>query len=468
MSAGAWIFAAIGWALIAAGAGIAAWALFGDRARGRRRCPKCWYDMGGVPGLKCPECGREAPSERNLSRTRRRWRRAAAGAALAALSYGVFVVPDVAERGARAAIPGAVLVCWPVDLSDWTDPFATPPSPRGLEAVMLEELKWRLKEHRLTGWQVSILLRRIRAAFEAGGQYGVAAADRETLDTLRRAPGLGASDDWPLEALSVRLASLGLELRVRPDAWLDKGPFEAPTLAESLDLIAGAMSCDWVPEAGGVRVVAYRDWHWEPRATTRVVIYDVGDLAPERVPCWTSQCGSSPSTGSLLQTVSGLELLVDLTTTFVEPSRWVDGGGTQGWIQILGGSLIVHAPAGMHIGIEQWLGTLRGALRRDRAAPVESPPGTRLVIRAYNIGDLQQRGPNPDPVAIKRNMQECDQQLVDSITTRIDPDEWIDAGGTRGHCCLYPFEPLLIVWASQQTQAEVEAFLAARRAAGGE
>lgn len=52
------------------------WALLRDRSRGRRRCPGCWYDMAGVPGLQCPECGRVAAAEREFHRTRRRWRAA--------------------------------------------------------------------------------------------------------------------------------------------------------------------------------------------------------------------------------------------------------------------------------------------------------------------------------------------------------------------------------------------------------
>ncbi|MGE3106810.1 MAG: HEAT repeat domain-containing protein [Phycisphaerales bacterium] len=50
------------------------WSIRGDRARGRRRCPACWYDMALVPGITCPECGKSARRERRLFRTRRRWR----------------------------------------------------------------------------------------------------------------------------------------------------------------------------------------------------------------------------------------------------------------------------------------------------------------------------------------------------------------------------------------------------------
>ena len=52
------------------------WGLFGDRSRGRARCPKCWYEMRGSVAagrLACPECGYEATRERQLRRNRRRW-----------------------------------------------------------------------------------------------------------------------------------------------------------------------------------------------------------------------------------------------------------------------------------------------------------------------------------------------------------------------------------------------------------
>lgn len=91
---------------IAAGVVLLTWAMLGDRIRGgrrKRRCPRCWYDMSGVPGLTCPECGREARNERRLHRTRRRWGWGAAaalamagGAALGLLGrYSAEVAPIV-------------------------------------------------------------------------------------------------------------------------------------------------------------------------------------------------------------------------------------------------------------------------------------------------------------------------------------------------------------------------------------
>ncbi|MCZ6836951.1 MAG: hypothetical protein O7G85_14335 [Planctomycetota bacterium] len=45
-----------------------------DRLKGQRRCPKCWYDMTGTRGLTCSECGFITKGERQLFKTRRRWR----------------------------------------------------------------------------------------------------------------------------------------------------------------------------------------------------------------------------------------------------------------------------------------------------------------------------------------------------------------------------------------------------------
>lgn len=61
-------------ALVAAGGiGVTWWAIFGDKSRGRRRCPRCWHDLSGTPGLTCGECGHAARDERDLHAARRRW-----------------------------------------------------------------------------------------------------------------------------------------------------------------------------------------------------------------------------------------------------------------------------------------------------------------------------------------------------------------------------------------------------------
>ena len=52
------------------------WSLFGDRSKGRKRCPSCAHPFGDLSGTRCPECGNDAQEERNLYATRRHWARA--------------------------------------------------------------------------------------------------------------------------------------------------------------------------------------------------------------------------------------------------------------------------------------------------------------------------------------------------------------------------------------------------------
>jgi len=63
------------------------WGLLRERKRAVSCCPNCWYEMAGVG--TCPECGREVRSEKDLHRTRRRWRVALAGVLCLVVSTGV-------------------------------------------------------------------------------------------------------------------------------------------------------------------------------------------------------------------------------------------------------------------------------------------------------------------------------------------------------------------------------------------
>jgi HEAT repeat protein len=116
-----WVFRGFwfaGWLLLLLGAVLTLRALFGDLARGRKRCPKCWYDMSGAPGLQCPECGRKAKSPRALFRTRRKPFQAVAGMAVVFLALVAWRVPLAISKGWWAAVPTPALV---VLLQFWDD-----------------------------------------------------------------------------------------------------------------------------------------------------------------------------------------------------------------------------------------------------------------------------------------------------------------------------------------------------------
>ncbi len=104
------LFAGLSWCALIAGLVIFFHALLADRARGRRRCPKCWYDLSRTNGLRCPECGHEAKRDRALFRTRRRWRWAAFGVLVVLVSHPVARIPVVRAHGAAAFAPDWLLV----------------------------------------------------------------------------------------------------------------------------------------------------------------------------------------------------------------------------------------------------------------------------------------------------------------------------------------------------------------------
>lgn len=84
-------------------------ALLRDRPKGKRRCGKCWYDMTGVPGLTCPECGRTHKDERRLHKRRRHKRIAALGLMTLLLSLAVAATPRVSQRGVLGSLPTIVI-----------------------------------------------------------------------------------------------------------------------------------------------------------------------------------------------------------------------------------------------------------------------------------------------------------------------------------------------------------------------
>lgn len=102
----------IGWVTIAIATAWLLWAAWGDRSKGRRRCPRCWYDLqsAGDPPLTCPECGREATELEHLHRPRRRMGHALSAMALALAGYSSIATPRVQGTGWRGAVPTAVLV----------------------------------------------------------------------------------------------------------------------------------------------------------------------------------------------------------------------------------------------------------------------------------------------------------------------------------------------------------------------
>lgn len=108
-----WNFVAFSFA--AAGLTLLAWALLADRAKGRLRCPKCWYSLDGIPTddagtRKCPECGRGKLRERSLKRTRRRWRYVFLALLVLFFADQSRRIPDTKYRGWVALVPTTLII----------------------------------------------------------------------------------------------------------------------------------------------------------------------------------------------------------------------------------------------------------------------------------------------------------------------------------------------------------------------
>lgn len=93
-----------------------AWlAIFGDKPRGKARCPKCGYELGRLdspPALPvtCPECGKKVHAPRQLQRRRiKRWPVLAA-IPLAITAWIGWKLPEIDERGWLWLLPNRVVM----------------------------------------------------------------------------------------------------------------------------------------------------------------------------------------------------------------------------------------------------------------------------------------------------------------------------------------------------------------------
>ncbi|MEO1007584.1 MAG: hypothetical protein AAFX79_03385 [Planctomycetota bacterium] len=123
------VFAVGVWALLATAAVLLAWATLWDRPRGRRRCPKCWYELVGITasegGTACPECGRVTRRDRALRKTRRHWWSAALACVLLVGSYASWAYPIVRDHGWWRIAPDLVLVAMLPWMDEFTEGYST-------------------------------------------------------------------------------------------------------------------------------------------------------------------------------------------------------------------------------------------------------------------------------------------------------------------------------------------------------
>ncbi|MDQ7014093.1 MAG: hypothetical protein Q9O74_09385 [Planctomycetota bacterium] len=133
------------------------WAVRGERSKGRRRCPGCWYDMrGSLPtpgdddaaheaGFLCPECGTTTQADRDLYKARRRPRVAMFALVVLFLSLYSQTIPRALRTGTLGLVPTSALILGSAWLPEgW---YADP--TRNSEATLHE----RIANRELWKWQ---------------------------------------------------------------------------------------------------------------------------------------------------------------------------------------------------------------------------------------------------------------------------------------------------------------------------
>lgn len=158
----AWLYS--GYAALVIAIAVIVWALFFDVTRQRirrpRRCPKCWYDLSHTEGLRCNECGYIARKERQLHKSRKRWRWALLAIIPLIAADQLPRVPAIKERGAIAAVPTSVLAASLLFIEpdhEWHEVlyYSSPTSPITPEwhgAILFELHRERLASHLEVGW----------------------------------------------------------------------------------------------------------------------------------------------------------------------------------------------------------------------------------------------------------------------------------------------------------------------------
>ena len=182
------------------GVALAVSGLFGDRARGRPRCPRCWFDMSGSPSLTCGECGRTARSARDLRRTRRRPVRAIGGLLLA-VGVGAAASDEIVRGNLPVFLPTSTLVTLLPVVGDHSGSLTREMNARLRAGKIDPDEAMHLLERAMAGsWLMSapdeawvrqygtMAQALVTWVEQAGGPEHRAAASRLLYDTVQQAP----------------------------------------------------------------------------------------------------------------------------------------------------------------------------------------------------------------------------------------------------------------------------------------
>jgi hypothetical protein len=188
-----------------------------DPAKGRRRCPGCWYDFAAMAvDTVCPECGRVAKSEGELGRTRRSGRLALVGVGIVLLAYFVSATGRVLSLGWKAAVPTTVLIGG----MEWLPNTLIQPTLGTMDGSLAS----RIERFELWDWQVEWYTRRQTESVSRARTVD------QAVDRIRLLPGAAAGlPRFPVHLLPEALAMIeGPEPAARTGAELLSFAAESP------------------------------------------------------------------------------------------------------------------------------------------------------------------------------------------------------------------------------------------------
>ena len=243
------LFLAATWPVLAFSAiavGTVWWAIFGDKARGRRRCPRCWHDLSRTPGLTCGECGFAARAEAQLARPRRRWWLAAV-ALLATASVAVAAQLSILSASWPTYLPAAVLVRMP-------RAAATVPVPRAAE----RELGRRVARGELDAGELLELVRSV-----AGSGVPVGGREEPLARVLAEASSATPAEFLPVDG---EPASSSADRHAALAAWRDAVAAELAALPPWVDVATPVHLPEGCAVPAMVRATVWGDAEWRIRA----------------------------------------------------------------------------------------------------------------------------------------------------------------------------------------------------------
>lgn len=233
-----------------------AWrALFKDRANGRRRCPRCWYNMAYTPAMTCPECGFAATRESQLAKTRPSYPQAIL-AILLCVGLSLWVNYQVSTNSLSSYLPTrALILSLPIAKAD---------------AQVISELRRRIISRTLSDAQLAMLLRRCARGDWSARPPGSTTEDvwidkyGRLLDSCRRA----------LAPTSQRTTSAGSTAAAPPAIY---SPLEQ-LLAEIPPVVEVIMPTQWPPHVEPRLQVRLRHW-WPALSEARIHLVRSDDPA---------------------------------------------------------------------------------------------------------------------------------------------------------------------------------------------